>query len=105
MQRHVKADEHFYIAANTVLRLASKAKDLFESSEVEEKRQLLNFVFQNLILDGKKLAHTLRELFSMIMNMKTCPNGWEQLDSNHRSRETRDLQSAENQYLTIVVNA
>ena len=93
MQRHVKADEHFYITANTVLRLASRAKDLFESSEVEEKRQLLNFVFQNLVLDGEKLVHTLREPFSMIMNMKACPNGWGQLDSNQRSRETRDLQS------------
>jgi len=76
MQKHVKADEAFYITANTVLNLASRARELFESSEVDEKRQLLNFVFQNLVLDGEKLAHTLREPFSLIMNMKTCPNGW-----------------------------
>ena len=52
-----------------------------ESSEVEEKRQLLNFVVQNLILDGEKLVYTLREPFSMITKMKDCPNGWGQLDA------------------------
>ena len=93
MQSHVKADETFYITANTVLNLASRAKELFESSEVDEKRQLLNFVFQNLVLEGKKLVHTLREPFSMIMTMKSCPSGWGQLDSNQRSHKTRDLQS------------
>jgi hypothetical protein len=34
--------------------LAARAS--FDSSEVEEKRQLLNFVFQNLKLDGKNLS-------------------------------------------------
>ena len=104
IQQHVKADEHFYITANTVLRLASKAKDLFESSEVEEKRQLLNFVFQNLVLDGEKLAHTLREPFSIIMRARECPSGWGQLDSNQRSRKTRDLQSAKIQPLPVILN-
>jgi site-specific DNA recombinase len=80
MQKHVKADEAFYITAHTILSLASRARDLFESSEVEEKRQLLNFVFQNLTLEREKLAHTVREPFSLIMNMKACPSGWEQLD-------------------------
>ncbi len=70
MERHVRADEQFYITANTVMRLASRAREIFESSEVEEKRQLLNFVLQNLQLDGEKLAHTFREPFSMIMKAK-----------------------------------
>ena len=54
MQRHVKSDETFYITANAVLSLARRTKEIFESSEVNEKRQLLNFVFQNLVLEGKK---------------------------------------------------
>jgi hypothetical protein len=62
------------------------------ASEVEEKKQLLNFVVQNLILEGGKLVYTLREPFSMIMRARECPSGWGQLDSNQRSRETRDLQ-------------
>jgi site-specific DNA recombinase len=37
--------------ANIVMNLAARAKEVFESSEVDEKRQLLNFVFQKLKLD------------------------------------------------------
>jgi hypothetical protein len=44
---------------------ASRARDIFESSEVDEKRQLLNFVFQNLELKEKKLSVTLREPFKL----------------------------------------
>ena len=49
-----------------VLSLAQRSRELFESSEVDEKRQLLNFVFQNLELKEKKLSVTLREPFKMI---------------------------------------
>ena len=55
------------------------------SSEVDEKRQLLNFVFQNLSLEGKKLVHTLREPFLMIMNMKEC-----QMDGGSWTRTNGD---------------
>lgn len=45
MERYVIKDTNAHITANTVLSLASRARDIFESSEVDEKRQLLNFVF------------------------------------------------------------
>ena len=57
MVRHEKADENFYITSNLVMNLAARARKIFESSEVDEKRQLLNFVFQNLKLDGKKSVY------------------------------------------------
>lgn len=66
MERYAIADESAHVTANTVLSLASRARDIFESSEVDEKRQLLNFVFQNLELKEKKLSVTLREPFKMI---------------------------------------
>lgn len=66
MERYVVKDTNAHITANTVLSLASRARDIFESSEVDEKRQLLNFVFQNLELKEKKLSVTLREPFKMI---------------------------------------
>lgn len=49
-------DKKYYITANTILSLAQRAPQIFESSEIEEKRQILNFVFLNLQLDGKKLV-------------------------------------------------
>ncbi len=66
MERYIVADESAHVTANTVLSLASRARDIFESSEVDEKRQLLNFVFQNLELKEKKLSITLREPFKII---------------------------------------
>jgi site-specific DNA recombinase len=67
MKAHVNADETCLLTAKTVLDLAKKAKELFMSSKLEEKQQLLNFVFSNLKLDGKRLSVTLREPFSTIL--------------------------------------
>lgn len=76
MESHAKADESFHITANMVLSLAQRSREIFESSEVEEKRQPLNFVFQNLELKDKKLSATLREPFKIIKDtsqLEKCP--------------------------------
>lgn len=73
MQSHVGADEACIITAKTVLDLAKRAKEIFLSSNVVEKRQLLSFVFSNLQLDHDKLLVELREPFSMIVNLNDRP--------------------------------
>ena len=82
MTRHEKADHNFYVTANMVMNLAARAREIFESSEVEEKRQLLNFVFQNLKLDGKNLSIDTCEPFTTLVDYKQCPKGWGNLDLN-----------------------
>lgn len=84
MKRHETADQNFYVTANMVLKLASRARELFESSEVDEKRQLLNFVFQNLQLDKKTLLTHTYEPFTATMQYKQCPTNWRWRDSNSR---------------------
>lgn len=84
MKRHETADQNFYVTANMVLKLASRARELFESSEVDEKRQLLNFVFQNLQLDKKTLLIHTHEPFTAMMQYKQCPTNWRWRDSNSR---------------------
>jgi len=54
MKQFDNASNTYYITANTVLSLAQKAEEIFESSEPDEKRQLLKFLFLSLKLDGKK---------------------------------------------------
>jgi site-specific DNA recombinase len=76
MLRHEKADQNFYITANMVMNLSACAKEIFESSEVDEKRQLLNFVFQNLKLDGKNLSIDACELFITLVDYKKSSKGW-----------------------------
>jgi site-specific DNA recombinase len=73
MKAHVNADETCLITAKTVLDLAKRAKEIFISSKMAEKQQLLNFVFSNLKLDRKKLLVTLREPFLTLTAMSHQP--------------------------------
>ncbi|PIR37294.1 MAG: hypothetical protein COV34_03280 [Candidatus Zambryskibacteria bacterium CG10_big_fil_rev_8_21_14_0_10_42_12] len=68
-----KADEKFYITANVVLNMVRSALDIFKSSEPAEKRQMLNFIFQNFQLSGKKLDYALREPFDSVAKYANCP--------------------------------
>ena len=75
MGRHEKADQNFYITANLVMNLAACAREIFESSEPEEKRQLLDLVFQNLQLKDGSLSISVREPFRTMMDYKDRPGG------------------------------
>lgn len=84
MREHVNGDENCLITAKTVLDLAKRVKDIFMSSKLKEKQQLLNFVFSNLRLDGEKLSVTLREPFSTLLAMSHQPVNLRVQDSNQR---------------------
>ncbi len=75
MTRYTQADENFYLTANMVLNLAKRAYEIFESSEVAEKRQLLNFLLQNLELKGRKLTFNLKTPFDTVLLSNKCV-GW-----------------------------
>lgn len=66
MQEHSKADEDFYVTAATVLDLASRALEIFISSEVNEKRVLLKFLLQNCVLNSRKVLFELKTSFDVI---------------------------------------
>ena len=66
MEEHSKADEDFYLTASKVLDLASRALQIFESSEVNEKRALLNFLLQNPVLSGRNLLFKPKSPFDAI---------------------------------------
>lgn len=75
IEEHTKADENYHITASTVLNLAKNALTLFESSGIEEKRALLNYLLQNSVVDGKKLVFTLRKPFDSILTFANQPTG------------------------------
>ncbi len=59
--------------------------DIFKSSEVHEKRAILNFLLQNPTVEGKKLNYSLKIPFNSILELAqnpTCTNGLGDLDSN-----------------------
>lgn len=66
IEDHTNADENFYLTAPKVLNLANRALEIFESSEVREKRVLVNLLLQNPLLSGRKLSFSLRSPFYVI---------------------------------------
>jgi len=82
MKEHSKADENFYITATTVLDLASRALEIFKSSEVTEKRALLEFLLQNCFLNRRKLLFELKTPFNVISQYGKTQDWFPGQDSN-----------------------
>ena len=64
-----RADNNFSECLINTLQLASSAGKTFKGSDIEEKRKLINLVFQNLELKGQKLDFTLRPPFDAFVKM------------------------------------
>ncbi|EKE11104.1 MAG: recombinase [uncultured bacterium] len=79
---HVEADENFCINANKILSLASRAWEIFESSEAQEKTQLLKFTLQNFSLTGKNLSFEAKIPFSGILEYANSGSMLRDQDSN-----------------------
>lgn len=84
LKDHGKADKVFVITASYILDIASRAVELFEaeSSKVDQKRYLINFVLSNLKLDGEKLVFDLKEPFDALAMMVKNQNWLHGQDSN-----------------------
>ena len=54
LEEHQEGNEEFKVALTTMLSLASKAPEIFNSSKTEIKRDLINTVFSNLSFRGRK---------------------------------------------------
>lgn len=81
---HDLANDDFKNLLITAFYLASKSYDLFICSKTEEKRQLINFVFSNILLRGEKLEYTLRKPFDLMVNLNTCSDWLRGQGSNLR---------------------
>lgn len=68
IEQHQQGNSDFRTTLETLISLASRATELFERSKVEQKRQLIAFVFSNLRLRGKKLDYSLRSPFDLMVN-------------------------------------
>lgn len=68
MTKLTTADEDYYITADYLLQLSNRAYELFQSSEVHEKRQLLKLTLQNLTLEGRKVRYNVLKPFDTILN-------------------------------------
>ena len=76
------ADEEYYLTSEYLLKLASNASQLFESSEPHEKRLLLTLTLQNLKLDGNKVRYDWIKPFDQIADFASRQAWLPRLDSN-----------------------
>ena len=71
LRNYEEADDKFTDTTATLINLASEAYETFKGSEMPQKRKMLNFVFQNLKLNGQKLEFTLRCPFDIFKKATT----------------------------------
>jgi hypothetical protein len=77
-----KADDKFIETTEMLINIASAALETFKSSETPKKREMLNFVFQNLELKGSKLLYKLAFPFDVFEKTTTCTEwrgAWDEL--------------------------
>lgn len=84
IERLGEAQNNYLITARYVLKLVNRAQELFEGSEVEEKRQLIKLVLQNLRLEDENLLWDAAKPFDLLINMGDSQRWCARLDSNQR---------------------
>jgi site-specific DNA recombinase len=70
IEHHQKGENDFRTTLESLVSLASRAYELFERSKIEQKRELIAFVFSNLRLRGEKLEFSLRSPFDLMVNRR-----------------------------------
>jgi len=105
LEDHTRADASYHTTAAAVLNLAKNALGIFESSDVQEKRSLLNFLLQNSVVKEKTLEFALRNPFDSILAMVNQPTelhaldvfrtvDWKKIESDYAIIAPLNLQAA-----------
>lgn len=74
IEEHSRADYDYQTTVATVISIARRAKEIFESSETIEKRQFLNYLLQNPTVNEKKLCFTIASPFNLVLELADNPN-------------------------------
>ncbi len=82
-ERHKRANIGYFELGLNIFEISQKAKQLYkEKATLEEKRNLLNFVFSNLFLRDKKLNFVYKNAFQIVAGRAKTGNLLRGLDSN-----------------------
>lgn len=84
-----EADENYFLTSQCILQLVSQTKELFESSEVEQKRQLIKLLLQNLCIKGENMLWEVKKPFDLILNLVDSSEWCAQQDSNLQPTESK----------------
>lgn len=95
LKEHTQADENYHVKVATVLKLAKNALALFKSSEVPEKRAILNMMLQNCTVDGKKPEFSMKSPYSTIYELAQQPTLLGDLDAFRNTNWKKALEDIE----------
>ncbi len=68
LARLQEAEDNYYLTSKYILGIVNKAHDLFKSSEVEEKRQILKLLLSNLRIDGENVLYDVQKPYNVILD-------------------------------------
>jgi len=63
LKSYDEADDSYNDMLLNLVELSAKSLEYFKGSDLQRQREILNMVFQNLSLNGKKLEYTMRSPF------------------------------------------
>lgn len=66
------AEDNYYMTAKHILNLVNRAHELFISSEVEERRQLIKLVLSNVRIEEEKVLYDAHKPFDLILKSAHC---------------------------------
>jgi hypothetical protein len=86
ISRLTSSQENFYITAESVLNLVSRAKELFELATTSEKQNILKLISYNSKGDGSNYSLNLQEPFATLFNFSGRPlwHGWKESNPHQR---------------------
>ena len=73
LEEHTKGDYDYQTTVASVFSIARRSMQIFESSEVDEKRQFINYLIQNPTVSGKKLDFTIASPFNLVLELSSRP--------------------------------
>ncbi len=79
-----KANINFIETGTKFLKICNEIVDLYKIADNNEKRELLNYVLQNLSMDGEKLSYTYKPPFNIFAKGLSCNKKLPRLDSNQQ---------------------
>jgi len=85
IEQHHGGEGSFRTTLESLISVASRAAEIFKRSNIEQKRELIAFVFSNLRLSGKKLNFSLRSPFDLMVNRTTYWPSWIQFEPSGSS--------------------
>ncbi len=80
-----EAENNYYSTIEQVIKLTSRASQIFESSNAEQKRQLIGMTLSNLRIENKLLVSDWVKPFNLIAKYNDHTLGLPRMDSNHNS--------------------